>query len=231
MPRTIIFSHLYHQQHPVYRAQDECASLTAFTTTPIKTPLVSFLAVSSAPRLSLSFSFSPLDLSHGAGAFDVWQNKRLSTGLVRSLPLPSKIDSCDPPLRVLSFVFFLRDNPSFLLHFSSESVYTYTNLLLTREERLRRTGGMPFPDRLVSACTTNEPSRTNYRKLVHFLSHSGYLSTSRWPSHSSSQLSFIHETRFLSTEFLSRSNTMLPSGCEIVFVWSFLWFNTSFRES
>lgn len=156
----------------IYQAQDERACRSYRFRNHLNknsSNLVPRCVVSSAlisPYLSLSL----LSLPRGAGAFDVWQNKRLSTGLVWSLPLPSKIDSCDPPLRLP----VLRLLPEIILLsfcFSSERLYVRSPISCWREEGLRRTGGMPFLTGY-AACTSNEPSCTNYRKLVHFLSHS-----------------------------------------------------------
>lgn len=164
-------SRLYHQlPNTLYVSNRRwtLAGLTAFTTAAIKTPLVSL------SRLPYPFSLAlprfPLSsrLPHGAGASDVWQNKRLSTGLVLSenLPFPSKIDSREPPSAF---------SPSLILL----SLYAYSKLPVRTRPTISMRGRVEddcrdaFPDQLSlslsPACTSNEPSRTNYRKLVRFL--------------------------------------------------------------
>lgn len=178
-------------------------------------PNKNFSSLVSSTLISLYLPLSLLSLPRETGAFDIWQNKRLSTGLIRSLPLPSKIDSCDPPFCVLSFVFFLRQFFFLLALLLRAPVCTLTNLLSTRG-RVEENRRDAFPDSL-SCVHIQRAIVYKLPKIGPLFEPLGYLSTSRWPPHSSSQLSFIHETRFLSAQFLSYSNTMLFSGCEIIF--------------
>lgn len=188
-----------------------------------------FSSLVSSALISLYLPLSLPSLPREAGAFDIWQNKRLSTELVRSLPLPSKIDSCDSPFRVLSFVFFLRQSFFLLALLLRAPVCTLSNLLLTRgrvEENRRDAFLTDYP-----ACTSNEPSCTNYRKLVHFLSHSDTFR--RLDDRRIVPPNCPSSTRrvFYRRSFYRTATRCFPPGARSFFVIrSFLWFNTSFKN-
>lgn len=164
-------------------------------------PWYSFSLAPSSPSSPISFSpsFSSLlkapSWPHGAGASDVWQNKRLSTGLVLSEPsfsLKNRLPRASPaPFSPFPGSVLLHMPRPKLPHVLARRSH------LDEEEGLRTIveGCLSWPA-LPPAWTSNEPSCTNYRKLVHFLRRLGIPPDVGITAIVSPYCPFVLETRF-----------------------------------
>jgi len=130
------------------------------------------------PSLVCSFSFalsfvflSPQGslMEQARPTFDRTKDYRPDS-LTRNLPFPSKIDSREPPLSSLLQFFFPFTLPP--------SCHTHSTISSRWEEGLRTTmeGCLSWP---ALSCVCIQRTRTNYRKLVHFLRRLGISSDVR----------------------------------------------------